>query len=188
MKVAFIGTHGTGKTTLCYDFAALIKKKGFTVSIVSEVSREAVKRGLPINENTTVDAQGWILLNQMAKEIEASHESQVVVCDRSVLDNYIYLLNRFGPNKFYEDIIFSWIKANPYDFLFKVPVSGNPEHDGIRATDVNFQRDIDQKIENFLNEKSVKYIPLNPEERDRWIEIISNEIIKQTDFRKFLKV
>ncbi len=188
MKVAFIGTHGTGKTTLCYDFAAMIKKKGFSVSIVSELSREAVKRGLPINENTTVDAQGWILLNQMAKEIEASHDSQVVVCDRSVLDNYVYILNRFGQNNFYENMIFSWIKINPYNFLFKVPIVGDPEHDGVRATDVKFQKEIDNKIDCFIKEKNINCINLLPEDRDRWIEIVSNEIVKQTDFRKFLKV
>ena len=188
MKVAFIGSHGTGKTTLCYDFAALIKKKGFSVSIVSEVSREAIKRGLPINENTTVDAQGWILLNQMAKEIEALHESQVVVCDRSVIDNYIYMLNKFGPNKFYEDIVFSWIKANPYNFLFKVPIVGDPEHDGVRATDVLFQKEIDNKLEDFIKERSINCVNLSPDERDSWIEIVSNEIVKQTDFRRFLKV
>ena len=187
MKVAFIGTHGTGKTTLCYDFASLIKKRGFSISIVSEVSREAIKRGLPINENTTVDAQGWILLNQMGKEIEASHESQVVVCDRSVLDNYIYLLNRFGPSKFYEDIIFSWLKANPYDFLFKVPIVGNPEHDGVRATDVKFQREIDKKLDQFIKEKNIKCVYLSPESRDVWINIIEKEIIKQTSFSKFLR-
>ena len=39
MKVAFIGTHGVGKTTLCYDLAAALKKRDLTVEIVREVAR-----------------------------------------------------------------------------------------------------------------------------------------------------
>ena len=39
MKVAFIGTHGVGKTTLCYDLAALLKRQDVDVDIVKEVAR-----------------------------------------------------------------------------------------------------------------------------------------------------
>ncbi|GAF77081.1 unnamed protein product, partial [marine sediment metagenome] len=31
VKIAFIGTHGVGKTTLCYDLAAALKKEGLAV-------------------------------------------------------------------------------------------------------------------------------------------------------------
>ena len=30
MKVAFIGTHGVGKTTLCYELAAALKRRDLT--------------------------------------------------------------------------------------------------------------------------------------------------------------
>ena len=50
MKVAFIGTHGVGKTTLCYDLAAALKKRDLTVELVREVARECP---LPINRETT---------------------------------------------------------------------------------------------------------------------------------------
>jgi len=42
---------------------------------------------LPINQQTTVRAQDWILLTQMALEIEAAATHEIVLCDRSVLDN-----------------------------------------------------------------------------------------------------
>ena len=47
MKIAFIGTHGVGKTTLCYDLAAALKKRDLTVELVREVARECP---LPINQ------------------------------------------------------------------------------------------------------------------------------------------
>jgi len=46
IKLAFIGTHGVGKTTLCYDLGALLKKRGLHVDLVKEVARLSP---LPIN-------------------------------------------------------------------------------------------------------------------------------------------
>ena len=40
MKVAFIGTHGVGKTTLCFDLAARMKRLDLSVDIVKEVARQ----------------------------------------------------------------------------------------------------------------------------------------------------
>ena len=93
MKVAFIGTHGVGKTTLCYDLAAALKRQGLGVDMVKEVARLSP---LPINRQTTLEAQIWILMTQVAEEIRSASQNQVVVCDRSVLDNYAYLVAKFG--------------------------------------------------------------------------------------------
>ena len=54
MKIAFIGTHGVGKTTLCFELAALLKKRDRVVEMVREVARFCP---LPINRDTTVAAQ-----------------------------------------------------------------------------------------------------------------------------------
>jgi MoxR-like ATPase len=37
VKVAFIGTHGVGKTTLCYDLAAILKRRDVSVDCNSGV-------------------------------------------------------------------------------------------------------------------------------------------------------
>ena len=89
MKVAFIGTHGVGKTTLCFELAALLKKRDKVVEMVREVARFCP---LPINRDTTVAAQSWILHTEIAEELVAENKAEIVICDRSVLDNYCYLL------------------------------------------------------------------------------------------------
>ena len=81
MKVAFIGTHGVGKTTLCYDLAAALKKRDLTVELVREVARECP---LPINQETTLKAQAWILHTQIAWELQAEAKADVVFCDREL--------------------------------------------------------------------------------------------------------
>ena len=93
VKLAFIGTHGVGKTTLCYDLAAILKKRGLHVDIVKEVARLSP---LPINRQTSLEAQMWILSTQIAEEIRSAAHHEVVVCDRSVLDNYAYLVFAAG--------------------------------------------------------------------------------------------
>src|SRR5512140_1920303 len=93
MKVAFIGTHGVGKTTLCYDLAAALKKRDLSVELVREVARECP---LPINRETTLKAQAWILHTQIAWELQAEAKADVVFCDRAVLDNYCYMKRAFA--------------------------------------------------------------------------------------------
>nr|MDP9179153.1 AAA family ATPase [Gemmatimonadota bacterium] len=83
LKVAFVGSHGVGKTTLCFDLASQLKRLDLGVDLVKEVARRCP---LPINEETTPDAQAWILHTQIAEELAAATLYEVVVCDRSVLD------------------------------------------------------------------------------------------------------
>ena len=93
MKIAMIGSHGVGKTTLCFELAAALKRRNADVEMVREVARRCP---LPINQETTVAAQEWILHTQIAWEIDAAGNSEVVLCDRSVLDNYCYLVHAAG--------------------------------------------------------------------------------------------
>ena len=120
VKIAFIGTHGVGKTTLCYDLGAVLKKRGLHVDLVKEVARLSP---LPINRQTSLEAQMWILTTQIAEEIRSAAHHEVVVCDRSVLDNYAYLVFAAGRQRWLEPLVNRWMKT--YDLLFKVPISGD---------------------------------------------------------------
>lgn len=163
LKVAFVGTHGVGKTTLCFDLAAQLKRLDLGVDIVKEVARRCP---LPINEDTTFDAQAWILHTQIAEELEASAEYEVVVCDRSVLDNYAYLVARLGRRAELEPLVREWVRG--YHALFKVPVLSAPTFDGKRAVSPGFQQEIDHIIDDLVQELSVPVIHLDPDDRDGW--------------------
>ena len=78
LKVAFIGSHGVGKTTLCYGLAARLKRRDVALEIVHEVARRCP---LPINSVTTAEAQRWILHTQIAEEILAAARYPVVLCE-----------------------------------------------------------------------------------------------------------
>ncbi len=163
LKVAFVGTHGVGKTTLCFDLAAQLKRLDLGVDIVKEVARRCP---LPINEDTTLDAQAWILHTQIAEEIEAVSQYEAVVCDRSVLDNYAYLVARSGRQAELEPLVRHWVRG--YHALFKVPVTGAPAFDGKRAVSLTFQQQIDGIIDELVSDLGVTVHHLDPHDRNGW--------------------
>ncbi len=164
LKVAFVGTHGVGKTTLCFDLASQLKRLDLGVDIVKEVARRCP---LPINEETTLDAQAWILHMQVAEEIAASAMNEVVICDRSVLDNYAYLVVRAGRRQSLDALVADWIGG--YDALFKVPVTAAPSFDGKRAVSPAFQLEIDATIDRLIEAFSVEVVRLDPADREGWM-------------------
>lgn len=167
LKIAFVGTHGVGKTTLCFDLAAQLKRLDLGVELVKEVARRCP---LPINEQTTPDAQAWILHTQMAEELAAAASYEVVICDRSVLDNYAYLVARIGRRPEMDALVSSWIHT--YNALFKVPVLDAPSFDGTRAVSQSFQLEIDETIDELVTVFGVEVTNLDSTDRDGWITTV----------------
>ncbi|VVB82417.1 AAA domain protein [uncultured archaeon] len=157
MKIALIGTHGTGKTTLALELTAGLKKLGYHAGFLGEL---AGKCPLPINETETPEAGKWLIHNQYVKEIDEGIKFPVLVCDRSIFDGYVYYNYKFGKNIGLEEVVKEEIKN--YDFLFKIPI--NPNYlieDGIRSINPKFQRDIDKKCDYLLKKFSVNYHTTN---------------------------
>jgi GTPase SAR1 family protein len=170
VKIAFIGSHGVGKTTLCYDLASRLKRQDRAVDLVKEVARRCP---LPINRDTTLSAQAWILHTQIADEVAAAAQNDIVICDRSVLDNYAYLVNQAGRMPAYDALVTEWVKT--YDGLFKVPIIDPPTFDGQRDVSQTFQRDIDGIIDQLAVDLGVTCHRLQPDRREEWVDAVLRE-------------
>ena len=171
MKIAFMGSHGVGKTTLCFDVAARLKRLDLGVDLVKEVARSCP---LPINRETTTDAQNWILHTQVAQEIELSNAFDVIVCDRAVLDNYAYMVHASGRRPEIEPFIRHWMGT--YSLLVKVPILNPPAFDGTRDTSVDFQMGIDALIEELLDEFEISRVTLPGGTREGWVRLVLEAI------------
>lgn len=165
LKVAFVGSHGVGKTTLCYGLAARLKARDVVLEVVHEVARRCP---LPINEETGIASESWILHTQIAEEVIASHRYPVVVCDRSALDNYVYLLLAAGPQEGLDLLVDYWMRT--YDLLIHVPVVAEPAADGFRTTDPAFQKAIDDRLAREISSRSLSAVRLDPEHREAWLD------------------
>lgn len=141
-KVALVGTHGVNKTTIAYELAGVLKRRGTTVELLTEIARECP---FPLNEQATREAYQWIIARQIQLEIEKSPRADVLVCDRSVLDNFAYYVRRYGSKTGEGEALGSYCRIwmQSYDLLVRLSISQALTADGFRSTDAEFQRDID---------------------------------------------
>ena len=70
MKIAFVGSFSTGKTTLANLFA-----REWDYPLLPEVAREVVKLGFPLDQSATAETETLIFLKQW--RAEGSHERYV---------------------------------------------------------------------------------------------------------------
>lgn len=141
-KIALVGTHGVNKTTIAYELAGVLKRKGHTVELLTEIARECP---FPLNEKATREAYQWIIARQVQLEIEKSPRADVLVCDRAVLDNFAYYVRRYGSGGEEAESLSlycrSWMRT--YDLLIRLPIVEALAPDGFRSTDSQFQIEID---------------------------------------------
>jgi AAA domain len=182
LKLALIGTHGVGKTTLAYEICSLLKKAHFNVELVTEVARQSP---FPVNAATTIEGQLWILHAQIAAELAAARRAPHVVTDRAVLDNYCYLVNKFGRQPQLESWLAWWMDS--YTILVGVPpVADAIPADGFRSEDRVFQRRIHELLDELLavppfNNLRTSVMWLDPNERQSWAERVFQATIPLMD-------
>jgi hypothetical protein len=173
LKLALIGTHGVGKTTLAYEICSLLKKAHYNVELVTEVARQSP---FPVNAATTIEGQLWILHAQIAAELDAARRAPHVITDRAVLDNYCYLVNKFGRQPQLESWLAWWMDR--YSILIGVPpVEADIPADGFRSEDRAFQQRIHDLLVELLvfapfDNLRAPVLWLDPAERRAWAERI----------------
>ena len=157
MKVAFVGSFSTGKTTLATRFA-----HEWDYPLLPEVAREVVQLGFPLDQGATAETETLIFLKQWRAELVHSR----FVADRSIYDVIAYADWVMGhstvPRK--EDHL--WREAREiatldlrarYDHVFYLPIEFPIVLDGLRPDDPAFQHDIDGRIRGLLESADVGY-------------------------------
>ena len=181
-----MGSHDTGKTTLGFTICAKLKTQHYNVDFVAEVARH-IPVQLTLNEGTNFDAQYWILNEQINEEILAKlRGANMIVTDRTVVDNYAYAYRAALPHikqvsevdlKVMEAKCLHWVKS--YDFLFHVGIPDKKmEVDGFRATDKQFQLEIDECIHQIIKDWNLKVVYLEGNNDER-IDIMLNTLFKK---------
>lgn len=173
MKFALIGSHGVGKTTLAYGLASRLKRRDINLEVVHEVARQCP---LPLNDQTTALAQSWILHTQVAAEILAQSRYDMVICDRSVLDNFVYFKLAADPAEGISAFVTEWIST--YDLLVYVPIIDPPRADGIRAVGRQFQQTVDRILEQEIEDRNLDIVRLSLHHRDRWLNELEQTAVK----------
>lgn len=167
MKVAFVGSFSTGKTTLATLFA-----KEWDLPLLPEVARQVVELGFPLDQSATAETETLIFLKQWLAE--ESHER--FVADRSLYDVLAYAdwVMQHQPADRKEnhlwhssrEIATQDLRAR-YDHVFYLPIEFPIVLDGLRPDDTEFQADIDRRMRHLLDTADVAYNVLTGSIADR---------------------
>ncbi len=152
-KIAIIGTHFVGKTTLVKKLSKHIKN----VQVIDEVVRSCP---YPVNEMATIEAQDWILNEQRRREEEA--KADVILTDRGLIDNFAYwqrVAEKFLTN---DEIqrkkkeVFEYSKN--YDLIiFLEPFESKIKNDNFRSVNEDWRKEMHDRIFSILNEFKERY-------------------------------
>ncbi len=169
-KIAFIGSHSVRKSNAVHAFASTIGRAGRSV----EVGREVVRfNPLGLNEGATAEAQLWVLLTQVQQELELAQRAEVLVTDRSVVDNFAYYLRvTDGEDPFaVEPLIRRW--ATSYDLSVRLLPDVALLADGVRSTNDAFRDEIEALLDRILPD----YLAA-----ERLIEVPASQVTAEFDW------
>jgi hypothetical protein len=149
-KIAYSGTHGTGKTTSCFNLATQCKLNCHSKSIhlLTEVASESPFK---INKETTVESQMWIFVNQISRELENSLRYKILISDRTIVDNIAYTMVAGFKDLAKNQYEFAKSFISTYDYIFVKKNANNDFHyeDGIRdSKDSQYRQDVEDALLN----------------------------------------
>jgi nicotinamide riboside kinase len=165
IRVALVGAHGTGKTTLAKALVGSLTNMEIEVRNLSEAPRLICDRaGDPTffrRGNNTPLRQNLILLVHLLQELDLSNNVDVLISDRSLLDHWAYTLHLFGREldeeglrQLYEAFVVDHCRH--YDVLFFLPIEFAVIDDGTREGDSRFQAEIEQCMLDLIGEYQIE--------------------------------
>jgi nicotinamide riboside kinase len=169
-KIAFIGSHSVRKSNAVHAFASTVGRAGRSV----EVGREVVRfNPLGLNEAATPEAQLWVLLTQVQQELELGNRADVLVTDRSVVDNFAYYQRVTGETDPFavEPLIRAW--APTYDLSVRLLPDVALLADGVRSTNDAFRDEIERLLDRIIPD----YLPA-----DRVVAVQASEVTAEFDW------
>lgn len=171
MRIAFLGSSSTGKTTMLEE----IYPRFSDLTKVTEVTRDLSKKeNLRLNEQSTDESQD-LIFNSYAELLE-TYENQL--SDRCILDPLVFTTWLYKNDKVHENIykkqfVYTRKHIHNYDFLFYFPIKDFPlVKDDFRSEDEEFRKEIDLLFKEYIELFNIKVyeVPVaSVEERKEFI-------------------
>ena len=167
MKIAFMGTQGTGKTTLLELFLKDHSEYQRSVNIQRILNQTY---GLGINGGADYQTQ-YAITAHYASEVVAYEN---YIADRSVLDTFVYArtCNKISEENL-QTIENTFSKAvEEYDVIFYLPIEFEAPEDGIRNLTKEFLTHVDGLMKEYKDKYPNKIKMLSGGIKERYIDML----------------
>jgi nicotinamide riboside kinase len=143
MKIGLCGTMSVGKTTLVNALKNVPEFKDYVTR--TERSKELMAMGIPLNTDSTVKGQAVFLAERASELMEEN-----IITDRTIID--VMAFAKCSESMYYfeaDDFCqFASYMLEEYDYIFYVSPEGvEIEDNGIRETDADYRKMIDEEIQ-----------------------------------------
>lgn len=177
IRIALVGAHGTGKTTLSRVLSEHLQDLGLKVMSLPEVPRLLCSEaGDPVffrRGNNSPLRQSLILLGHAIYELlSLKSDVDVVISDRALLDHWAYTVYLFseelreaGVFDLYESLVVTHCQA--YDAIVFIPIEFPVVDDGTREDDAAFQSGIQSTIHRLLESRELTHTTIKGSVEER---------------------
>ena len=146
MKIGLTGTMSVGKTTLVKALSEMEQFKGYTCT--TERSQYLNSLGIPLNHETTIEGQTVFLAERVTELMQDR-----LITDRTIIDVMAFTKCArkvsYMDGDAFEDYAKRFVRQ--YDYIFYIsPEWMDIEDNGIRETDADYRKEIDEEIQKLL--------------------------------------
>jgi len=146
MKIGFCGTMSVGKTTLVKALQEIPELKDY--KFATERSQYLNSLGIPLNHETTIEGQTIFLAERVTELMQPN-----IVTDRTIIDVMAFTKCARKTSYIDGDAFEEYAKRfiYLYDYMFYISPEGvEMEDNGIRETDLDYRKEIDEEIQKLV--------------------------------------
>ena len=146
MKIGLTGTMSVGKTTLVKALSEMEQFKGYTCT--TERSQYLNSLGIPLNHETTIEGQTVFLAERVTELMQDR-----LITDRTIIDVMAFTKCAKKVSYIDGDAFEDYAKrfVSQYNYIFYISPEGmDIEDNGIRETDADYRKEIDEEIQKLL--------------------------------------
>ncbi|GGL85371.1 hypothetical protein GCM10010095_82650 [Streptomyces anthocyanicus] len=188
LRIAVLGTHSTGKTTLLKRIEMELRGHGLTVARTGRLGKRAAAAGLPKMQDHTVQSTEWIIAQGILDETNAAAQgAEVVLIDRAAHDAVAYFEAAMAfrsetPPRLERERLLTLASTQlpKYDLLFAT-VLDESLPDTSHDYDAAFRRLVDDRVHRLLANDVIPHqrVTSDPDSQAHAVDVVVQRCLKE---------
>ncbi len=167
LQIAITGTAGTGKKKLAHALS-----KTLELPVIYGVARNVQSIGFKLNDKSRWADEFTLFLGQFYEQCEYSE----FIAAGTLIDliaHCHYFVEHYGSKKDRFLLralanVINTVANNDYSIIFYLPYTTKPRGDGVRATDIEYLKEIDKLIHYYLDAFDIDYLPIKGNAKEKY--------------------